>query len=155
MRIMQVHNQYRSAAPSGENRVVDIEGAALAELGHDVVRFERFSDDIETWSRRRKATMPAKVVWNPESRRELGVRLRQWRPDVVHVHNTFPLLSSSVLYACRDVGVPVVATIHNYKLACASGDFFRDGAVCHECADGPAAGALRHGCYRGSRAATP
>ena len=55
MRVMQVHNRYRSAAPSGENRVVDTEGAALAELGHDVVRFERFSDDIETWSRRRKA----------------------------------------------------------------------------------------------------
>jgi glycosyltransferase involved in cell wall biosynthesis len=154
MRIMQVHNRYRSAAPSGENRVVDIEGAALAELGHDVVRFERFSDDIETWSRRRKATMPAKVVWNPESRRELGVRLRQWRPDVVHVHNTFPLLSASVLYACRDAGVPVVATLHNYKLVCASGDFFRQGAVCHACANGSPMPAVRHGCYRDSRLAT-
>ena len=85
MRVMQVHNRYRSAAPSGENRVVDIEGAALAELGHDVVRFERFSDDIETWSRRRKATMPAKVVWNPESRRELGVRLRQWLRSLIQL----------------------------------------------------------------------
>ena len=154
MKVMQVHNRYRSAAPSGENRVVDIEGAALAELGHDVVRFERFSDDIETWSRRQKATMPAKVVWNPESRRELGVRLRQWRPDVVHVHNTFPLLSASVLYACRDAGVPVVATLHNYKLACASGDFFRQGAVCHDCANGSPVPAVRHGCYRDSRLAT-
>lgn len=154
MRVMQVHNRYRSAAPSGENRVVDIEGAALSDLGHDVVRFERFSDDIETWSRRQKATMPAKVVWNPESRRELGVRLRQWRPDVVHVHNTFPLLSASVLYACRDAGVPVVATLHNYKLTCASGDFFRQGAVCHDCADGSPLPAVRHGCYRDSRLAT-
>jgi glycosyltransferase involved in cell wall biosynthesis len=64
------------------------------------------------------------------------------------------LLSASVLYACADAGVPVVATIHNYKLACASGDFFRDGAICHDCADGAPIGALRHGCYRGSRAAT-
>ena len=80
--------------------------------------------------------------------------LRSRRPDVVHVHNTFPLLSASVLYACRDAAVPVVATIHNYKLACASGDFFRDGAVCHDCAHGLPVGALRHGCYRDSRAAT-
>src|ERR1700722_9538447 len=154
MRIMQVHNQYRSAAPSGENRGGDTEGAALAALGHDVVRFERFSDDIETWPRLRKATMPAKVVWNPGSRRELGVRLRQWRPDVVHVHNTFPLLSSSVLHACRDAAVPVVATLHNYKLACASGDFFRQGMVCHDCANGSALPAVLHGCYRDSRLAT-
>jgi glycosyltransferase involved in cell wall biosynthesis len=154
MRIMQIHNRYRSAAPSGENRVVDIEGAALAELGHEVVRFERFSDDIENWSRLHKATMPAKVVWNRESRRELGIRLRQWRPDVVHVHNTFPLLSSSVLYACRDAAVPVVATLHNYKLACASGDFFRQGAVCHDCANGSPVPAVLRGCYRDSRLAT-
>jgi len=70
------------------------------------------------------------------------------------VHNTFPLLSPSVLHACRDAGVPVVATLHNYKLLCASGDFFRDGRPCHDCADGDVLPALRHGCYRGSRLAT-
>ena len=52
------------------------------------------------------------------------------------MHNTFPLISPSVLYACRDAGVPVVVTLHNYKLACASGDFFRDGGPCHDCAGG-------------------
>jgi glycosyltransferase involved in cell wall biosynthesis len=72
----------------------------------------------------------------------------------VHVHNTFPLLSPSVLRACADVGVPVVATIHNYKLLCASGDFFRDGRPCHDCARGRGAPGLVHGCYRGSRLAT-
>ena len=154
MRIVVAHSRYRSAAPSGENRVVDQERAALAELGHDVTLFERRSDDIEGWPAARKAALPAAVVWNGGVRRDLRELLRSSRPDVVHVHNTFPLLSASVLYACRDAGVPVVATLHNYKLACASGDFFRDGVVCHECASGPPAGALRHGCYRGSRAAT-
>ncbi|MGH3280657.1 MAG: glycosyltransferase, partial [Trebonia sp.] len=105
-------------------------------------------------SRPRKATLPATVIWNGSVGRDLRELLRMRRPDVVHVHNTFPLLSASVLYACRSAGVPVVATIHNYKLACASGDFFRNGAVCHDCAGGPPAGALRHGCYRESRAAT-
>jgi glycosyltransferase involved in cell wall biosynthesis len=154
MRILVAHSRYRSAAPSGENRVVDQETAALAALGHEVELFERRSDDIEGWSAIRKAALPAAVVWNGGARRDLRAVLRSSRPDVVHIHNTFPLLSASVLYACRDAGVPVVATLHNYKLACASGDFFRDGVVCHDCADGPPVGAMRHGCYRGSVAAT-
>ena len=151
MRILVAHSRYRSAAPSGENRVVDQETAALGALGHEVELFERRSDDIEGWPAVRKAALPAAVVWNGGVRRDLRAVLRSGRPDVVHIHNTFPLLSASVLYACRDAGVPVVVTLHNYKLACASGDFFRDGAVCHECADGAPVGAMRHGCYRGSR----
>ncbi len=154
MKIVVVHSRYRSVAPSGENRVVDQEGAALAALGHEVIRFERRSDDIEGWSKARKAALPANVVWNAAARRELRGNLREHRPDVVHLHNTFPLLSASVLYACRDEAVPVVATIHNYKLACASGDFFRDGVVCHDCSGRLPAPALQHGCYRGSRSAT-
>src|ERR1051326_4535626 len=154
MRILLVHNRYRSAAPSGENRVVDQEGKALEALGHEVVRFGRSSDEIEQWPVAKKATLPARTVWSRETVRDLGAMLRDQRPAVVHLHNTFPLLSPSVLYACRDAGVPVVATVHNYKLACASGDFFRDGAVCHDCAGRLPGRAVLHGCYRGSRAAT-
>jgi len=154
MRILLAHNRYRSAAPSGENRVVDREGEALTGLGHEVIRFERHSDDIEHWSRAKKASLPGRAVWSRETYRDLKATLRACQPDVVHVHNTFPLLSATVLHACRDAGVPVVATIHNYKLACANGEFFRAGAVCHDCADGLPTRAVLHGCYRGSRAAT-
>lgn len=154
MRILVVHNRYRSTAPSGENRVVDQESEALVSLGHEVERFERHSDEIEEWSAARKATLPARVVWNPETRRDLKNVLRRFRPDVVHVHNTFPLVSPSILYACRDERVPVVVTLHNYKLLCASGDFFRDGEVCHDCAGGNPTAALVHRCYRGSVVAT-
>jgi glycosyltransferase involved in cell wall biosynthesis len=154
MRVVQVHNRYRSAAPSGENRVVGQEGAALAALGHEVTLFERNSDDIEQWPRAKKALLPARVVWSREAHHDLRAALRASRPDVVHVHNTFPLLSPAVLYACRDARVPVVATIHNYKLACASGDFFRRGAVCHDCAGKLPVAAVARGCYRGSRMAT-
>ena len=154
MKIVLIHNRYRSVAPSGENRVVDQEGQALCERGHEVIRFERNSDDIEQWPAAKRASVPARVVWSPETRRALTAALREHKPDVVHVHNTFPLLSAAVLYACRDLSVPVVATIHNYKLACASGDFFRQGAVCHDCDHGLPWPALRHGCYRRSRAAT-
>lgn len=154
MRILIVHNRYRSTAPSGENRVVDTESATLTGLGHTVEHFERHSDDIEDWTSVQKATLPARVVWNPETRRDLKRVLREFRPDVVHVHNTFPVISPSILYACRDERVPVVVTLHNYKLLCASGDFFRDGEVCHDCAGGNPLAAVEHRCYRGSVAAT-
>jgi glycosyltransferase involved in cell wall biosynthesis len=154
MRILLVHNRYRSGAPSGENRVVDQEGDALEALGHDVVRFGRSSDEIERWSVAKKAALPVRTIWSREAYADLRVALREHQPDVVHVHNTFPLLSASVLYACRDTRIPVVATIHNYKLACANGSFFRDGVVCHDCTRGLAARAVLHGCYRDSRLAT-
>jgi glycosyltransferase involved in cell wall biosynthesis len=154
MKVLQVHNRYRSSAPSGENRVVDTEAAALESAGHEVVKFERSSDEIEQWSLAKKASMPARIFWSREAHRDIRMMLRTERPDVAHVHNTFPLLSASILYACRDAGVPVVVTIHNKRLVCASGDFFRRGVVCHDCLRGMPAQAVVHGCYRGSHLAT-
>jgi glycosyltransferase involved in cell wall biosynthesis len=154
MRILLVHNRYRSAAPSGENRVVDQEGEALAALGHEVMRFGRSSDEIEQWSLAKKASLPARAVWSREAYRDLKAALHKHRPEVVHVHNTFPLIGAAVLYACRDARVPIVATIHNYRLACAGSTFFRRGAVCHDCTRGLPIRAVLHGCYRGSPAAT-
>jgi glycosyltransferase involved in cell wall biosynthesis len=154
MRILLVHNRYRSGAPSGENRVVDQESKALAALGHEVIPFGRSSDEIGQWSLAKKASLPARTVWSRETHRELKAALREHEPEVVHVHNTFPLLSDAVLYACRDARVPVVATVHNYRLACSNGSFFRDGAVCHDCNRGLTVRAVVHGCYRDSPAAT-
>ncbi|HXL93190.1 MAG TPA: glycosyltransferase [Streptosporangiaceae bacterium] len=154
MKVVQIHNRTRSTMPGGENRVVDQEYTALTEQGHEVIRFERDSDDIERLPALKKAMVPAKVIWSHEAHRDLSATLRRHNPDVVHVHNTFPLLSSAVLYACRDAKTPLVATIHNYKLACASGDFFRNGSVCRDCETRFPLPALLHGCYRGSRVAT-
>jgi glycosyltransferase involved in cell wall biosynthesis len=154
LRIMIVHNWYRSANPSGENRVVERESTALSARGHDVIRFDRHSDEIAQWPLPRKTGLPARIIWSREAHQDLRAKLRSHRPDVVHIHNTFPLLSPAVLYACRDESVPVVFTVHNYRLMCAAGSFFRDGAICQDCATGPAIQAVRHGCYRDSRLAT-
>jgi glycosyltransferase involved in cell wall biosynthesis len=154
VRILTVHGRYRSVAPSGENQVVEQETQALRAAGHDVGLFIRDSDEIASWSLARKATLPVLTVWNPEVHRALSARLRDERPEVVHVHNTFPVVSPAVLHACKDAGVPAVVTFHNKLLLCASGDFFRDGRVCHDCAAGRLTPGVRHGCYRGSRVAT-
>ncbi|MDG4861602.1 glycosyltransferase, partial [Streptomyces sp. T-3] len=93
MHILVVHNRYASAQPSGENKVVDQEVALLREAGHRVDVFERRSDDIAALPLLAKAAMPLLVPWNPAVRAELADRLRAERPDVVHIHNVFPLLS--------------------------------------------------------------
>ncbi|KUL62759.1 glycosyltransferase [Streptomyces sp. NRRL S-1521] len=155
MHVLVVHNRYSSAQPSGENRVVDEEVALLRAAGHRVEVFERRSDDIAARSLLAKAAVPLLVPWNPAVRRELTARLRAERPDVVHVHNVFPLLSPAVLAACADAGVPVVATLHNYTQVCPPGTLHRDGGRCTECVGSKASlPAVRHGCYRDSRLAT-
>ncbi|WBP85462.1 glycosyltransferase [Kitasatospora cathayae] len=154
MHVLVVHNRYGSAQPSGENKVVDQEVALLREAGHRVELFERRSDDIAARSLLGKAAVPLLVPWNPAVRAELATRLRAERPDVVHVHNVFPLLSPAVLSACADAGVPAVATLHNYTQICPPGTLQRDGRPCTECVGGSPLPAVRHGCYRDSRLAT-
>ncbi|AZM87499.1 MULTISPECIES: glycosyltransferase [Streptomyces] len=154
MRVLVVHNRYASAQPSGENNVVDQEVELLRAAGHRVELFERRSDDIGAMSLPAKAALPLLVPWHPGVRKELAARLRAVRPDVVHVHNVFPLLSPAVLAACADAGVPAVATLHNYTQVCPPGTLQRDGRPCTECVGATPLPAVRHGCYRGSRAAT-
>lgn len=152
--VLIVHNRYRSGQPSGEDHVVDQEAALLADAGHRVTRFERHSDDIGSMSLLGKASVPLQVPWNAAVRAELTARLHAERPHVVHIHNTFPLLSPSVVAACADAGVPAVVTLHNYFQVCPSGSLYRSGRVCTECTGKLPLPALRHGCYRGSRVAT-
>ncbi|MGW2720053.1 glycosyltransferase [Streptomyces sp. NPDC001492] len=155
MHILVVHNRYASAQPSGENRVVDQEVELLRAAGHRVEVFERRSDDIGAMSLLSKVAVPLRVPWNPAVRTELAAKLRTERPDVVHVHNVFPLLSPAVLAACADAGVPAVATLHNYTQVCPPGTLQRDGRPCTECVGSALPlPAVRHGCYRGSRLAT-
>ncbi|MGW2566115.1 glycosyltransferase [Streptomyces sp. NPDC001537] len=155
MHVLVVHNRYASAQPSGENKVVDQEVELLRAAGHRVELFERRSDDIGAMSLLGKVAVPLRVPWNPAVRTELAAKLRSERPDVVHVHNVFPLLSPAVLAACADAGVPAVATLHNYTQVCPPGTLQRDGRPCTECVGSALPlPAVRHGCYRNSRIAT-
>ncbi|QES52755.1 glycosyl transferase [Streptomyces venezuelae] len=154
MHVLVVHNRYASAQPSGENKVVDQEVELLRAAGHRVEVFERRSDDIAARSLPAKAAVPLLVPWNPAVRAELAGQLRTERPDVVHVHNVFPLLSPAVLAACADADVPAVATLHNYTQVCPPGTLQRDGRPCTECVGRAPLPAVRHGCYRNSRLAT-
>jgi len=152
VKILVVHNLYQQ--PGGEDIVLTSEKGLLKARGHDVVEYVRHNDDIARYGLWRKATLAARTVWAWDSYNEIKALLARERPDVAHFHNTFPLISPAAYYACQDRGVPVVQTLHNYRLLCPSGTFFRRGRICEECLDHSLCRAALHGCYRSSRAAT-
>jgi glycosyltransferase involved in cell wall biosynthesis len=154
VRVLLVHNHYRSVNPSGENVVVEDEARYLEEAGCDVERLEVSSDEIAGWPVRRKITLPGRVVWSRAGYALVEAATRRYRPGVVHFHNTFPLLSPSALWAARRSGAAVVQTVHNFRPLCPAGTFLRDGHVCEECLGRLPLPGIVHGCYRGSRLAT-
>ncbi|MFE9651433.1 glycosyltransferase [Micromonospora sp. NPDC006431] len=153
MRIVVAHNRYREAQPSGENTIVDAEIAQLTAAGVEVLPFLRSSDEIPTMSKPAKALLPISPIWAPQAQQDLDRLLAEHRPDVLHLHNPYPLLSPWVVRTAHKRGVPVVQTVHNYRQVCSSGLYFRDGVICQDCR-GRALGvpAIVHRCYRGSRA---
>ncbi|MDG4794624.1 glycosyltransferase family 4 protein [Micromonospora sp. WMMD1082] len=153
MRIVVAHNRYREAQPSGENTIVDAEIAQLTAAGVQVLPFLRSSDEIATMPKTAKALLPISPIYAPRAQQELGRLLTEHRPDVLHLHNPYPLLSPWVVRTAHRHGVPVVQTVHNYRQVCSSGLYFRDGIICQDCR-GRALGvpAVVHRCYRGSRA---
>ncbi|HLX86985.1 MAG TPA: glycosyltransferase family 4 protein [Acidimicrobiales bacterium] len=148
-----VHERYTQ--PGGEDVAYEADAALLEAAGHRVVRYERHNDEIATMGPGQRLLLPSRTVWSPSSARAFGQRLDEVRPDVVHLHNTFPLLSPSLAMAAHRRAVPVVQTVQNLRLVCAQGLCTRDGLPCHDCLDlGSPWPALRHACYRGSRAQT-
>lgn len=151
MRILVVHNRYRSALPSGENLVVDDEIAALRERGHDVSTYFRSSDEIVSWSPAAKARNVLTPIRSARADADVAAEIDRHRPDVVHVHNLYPLISPSVIALVQGKGIPVVQTVHNHRHVCAKGTYYRDGHVCRDCLGKlfPTP-AVVHRCYRGS-----
>jgi glycosyltransferase involved in cell wall biosynthesis len=151
MKVLVVHNRYRQAMPSGENRVVDDELTALRDAGAEVETFFRSSDELATMSMLGKARASVSPITGSASHTELRETLRRFAPDVVHVHNPYPLISPRVVEMASDAGASVVATIHNFRLQCMNGLMYRDGHICTECEGKsfPLAG-IRHACYRES-----
>jgi glycosyltransferase involved in cell wall biosynthesis len=153
VKVVVAHNRYRSDAPSGENVMVDLESAQLQAAGVEVISFQRNSDDIPSLPAAQKALLPLAPIWSPASTRALAELLRRERPDVLHLHNPYPLLSPGVVRTAHRFGVPVVQTVHNYRQVCAPGLYFRDGHVCTDCKGKAfALPAIQHRCYRGSAA---
>ncbi len=153
MKVVIAHNRYSSAQPSGENIIVDAEISQLGAAGVEVLPFLRSSDEIGALPMTGKALLPLSPIYAPAAQRELARLIDEHRPDVLHLHNPYPLISPWIVRTAHARGVPVVHTVHNYRQVCASAVYFRDGHICHDCR-GRAfpLPAIVHRCYRGSRA---
>jgi glycosyltransferase involved in cell wall biosynthesis len=152
MKIVLVHNTYLEQG--GEDVVFWQERRLLQEAGHQVFEYQRFNHEMEQYSVAQRLTVINRIVWASDSYRDFTELLRQNRPDVVHVHNTFPLISPSILWACQRERVPVVHTLHNYRLLCPGANFIRNGKPCEDCTHGSIWQSVAHGCYRDSRPQT-
>lgn len=152
MKILVCHNRYRSNSPSGENRVVDDEIALMRGAGIDVVPMIEESDSLTSAGHLQMANAALGPFYSPTGVRRFKALLREERPDVVHLHNIFPLISPAVVRVAKAAGVPTVQTVHNYRHTCVSGLHFRDGHQCNDCVSCRIAyPAILHRCYRGSR----
>jgi glycosyltransferase involved in cell wall biosynthesis len=152
MKILLVHNTYQQAG--GEDVVFEQEKRNLQRAGHHVATYERSNHEMEQFSTLQRAMLIKRIVWATDSRQEFAQLLARESPDVVHVHNTFIMISPSIYSACRDQGVPVVQTLQNYRLMCPGALFFRDGRVCEDCVEHSLWRGIQHGCYRGSHVQT-
>jgi glycosyltransferase involved in cell wall biosynthesis len=150
LHIISVHNHYLTAG--GEDQVFESEAQLLRQRGHQVTQVEEQNAYPDSVSK--KIGMAADCVWSRRWHREFRALLQKHRPDVVHIHNFFPRISPSIYYACRREGVPVVQTLHNYRLLCAGAELYRDGKVCEECLDHGVLRGVRYGCYQGSKLGT-
>ncbi|GAB1545537.1 glycosyltransferase [Scytonema sp. NUACC21] len=148
MKILIAHNRYKYAG--GEDAVVQAECTLLKSYGNDVLLWELDNDSIV--GIQGKLTAAFSAVYSSTSRKQIAEKISDFRPDVVHVHNFFPLLSPALYDPCRDANIPVVQTLHNYRLGCPKAMLFRDGKICEDCINKavPWSGVV-NGCYRGSR----
>lgn len=146
-RVLVVHNRYLIRGGEDESR--ETKDALLRAKGHAVEEYVLDNRSVASVSRLR---VGLRTTWSVETYREIRAVIRRFRPDIVDVHNFFPLISPSIYYAAAAEGVPVVQVLSNYRLACLNGYFYRDNAVCEDCLHKavPWPGVV-HGCYQGSR----
>ncbi|MHC2257858.1 glycosyltransferase involved in cell wall biosynthesis [Bradyrhizobium embrapense] len=146
MKILVAHNRYQGRG--GEDVVFGAEVDLLRGAGHDVETLTVSNEAINSLAARIATTLS--IADNAEGKRAMAEAIDRFRPDIVHVHNFFPLLSPAVFDVCRQQRVPAVVTLHNYRTICTGGMLLRDGRICHKCLDRGHLWGVAHRCYRGS-----
>jgi glycosyltransferase involved in cell wall biosynthesis len=152
VKIALVHNAYQQ--PGGEDAVFQQECKMLRDHGQQTVIYSRTNWETDAYRGIRRLELAKKTIWASDTRADFLRLLRQEKPDVVHVHNTFVMISPSIYSACREAQVPVVQTLHNYRLFCATGTFYRDGKICEDCMEKSLWRGVQHSCYHHSYSAS-
>ena len=153
MKILVIHNRYQQRG--GEAVAVEQEIDLLQSTDHDVIFYWRGNDEVRDTGLIQKASIPLRTVWAQDTVNQLRQLIKAEQPDVAHIHNTHFMISPAAVHICHEMGVPVVMTLHNYRLLCPVATFFRDGQVCEDCLSKSFQyPAVMHGCFRGRAAST-
>lgn len=147
-KVLLVHNYYK--IPGGEDSVVANEKQMLEENGHQVVFYSRHNNELDSMSKVQKLLLPFNTIFNFKTIKDIVKIIKTEKIDIVHVHNTLTLISPAVFYAAVFCKVPVVQTIHNFRMLCPGATFYRDGNICEDCVNKGLKCAIKHKCYRGS-----
>ncbi|WP_255286062.1 glycosyltransferase [Priestia megaterium] len=150
--MLLVHNYYQESG--GEDQVLKQEIDLLKENGHEVITYTKHNNEIQTYNVFQKISLFFKTTFSLKEYFVFKRVLKKISPDIVHFHNFFPLFSPSVYYACQDLKIPVIQTLHNYRLICPAATFMRDNEVCEKCLSGSLINSIKYGCYRGSKVQT-
>jgi len=150
LKILLAHNYYQQSG--GEDTVYTAEGSLLRERGHTVIEYIEDNHRISTM---KKVDVAIQTLWSQDSYHRISELIAMEKPDVAHFHNIFPLISPSSYYACRHANLPVIQTLHNYRLICPSAILYRNNHICEDCIGKsiPWPGVV-HNCYRNSRIQT-
>jgi len=149
LRVLIAHNAYQQRG--GEDAVVEAEIAMLRSRGDIVECYFRHNDELKNMS---SAFAAKETLWSSQTSRDLAGLVKDFSPDVIHVHNTFPLISPALYWAAARASIPIVQTLHNFRLLCPQAIFLREGKICEKCLGGFPWSAIRHRCYRNSVAQT-
>ena len=152
MKVLQVHNYYQY--PGGEDAVVKYEYELLTANNDKVIQYIRKNKEIENYSLLQKGRLLFETSCSKRTYNEISEIIKKEKPDICHVHNTLPLVSPSIYYACKDLNINVVQTLHNYRLLCSNAYFFKAGKICEECLVKSLYHSVKYGCYRDSKLQT-
>lgn len=150
MKILAIHNFHRSGSASGDDQVFKSETALLEKHGHTVIRYTVSNDSFDKAGILGKLAATFGMLWSFRNYRAISSLVAREKPDVVHVHTFFPLLSPSILYAAKRRGAKVIATLHDTRFICPVATSLRDGNICNDCGDGHYLRMAKYACFKGS-----
>ena len=151
MKILAIHNFHRSGSSSGDDQVYKSETTLLESYGHHIVRYTVSNDCFDEVGVFRKVLLTFGMLWSNKNYKAVKKLCKEEKPDIVHIHTFFPLLSPSVLYAAKRSGCKVIATLHDTRFVCPCATSLRNSTLCNECGDGHYFRMCKHGCFKGSK----
>jgi glycosyltransferase involved in cell wall biosynthesis len=154
MKILVIHNFHRSGSVSGDDFSADKEIKLLESYGHTIVKFVPSNDEFDGSSISKKVFIALQIPWSFISFKKIRKIIVKQNPDIIHIHNIFPLLSPSVYYAVQREKIPVIQNLHDYRLLCPRAFFLRGGEVCEECRKISFFKSIQYGCFQNSRIRT-